>query len=119
MVRSIGITHRCGTRTKFFCPVCNFIYEDEIVGLVLRPARKENGQYQHVGSLHVHKGLGFTLFKSYKNPKLNEFLFKDFDETKGYMIESCVSKQRKSLMTVQNLGDFPKKETIRESTRLP
>ena len=75
------------TETLFFCPVCNFLYEDEIVGLVLRPTRKENGQYQRVGSLHVHKGLGFTLFKSYKNPKLNELLFKDFDETKGYTIE--------------------------------
>lgn len=95
-VSSSGLSEEELTEALFFCPVFTVlddlgrIPEDHVYGLVLRPTGKEKGQYQRVGSLNLgcldERSCSFRMPNNYSTSKLNESLFLDLDNSKGYTI---------------------------------
>jgi hypothetical protein len=89
------------TETLVFCPVCVCLEaadvgedrkdEEHVHGLVLKPTRKERGQYQRVGTINLgflgQTRDGFRIPEDYSTKKLDASLFQEFDRKKGYTIE--------------------------------
>lgn len=68
----------------FCCPICHNLEEHAAFGLVLRPTGIERGQYQRVGL--VLGDDNFQLPQSYTIGELDESLYQEFDERKGFTI---------------------------------